>query len=424
MAAKNKAGEDCTGREYVIAREFDAPRALVFKAWTDPTQVARWWGPKGFTNPVCDWDAQPGKAIRVTMRAPNGVDYPMGGEFREVVPPTRLIFTSGALDASGKLLFEFLHTVTFAERKGRTTLTIRSRVVMATPGANRYIGGFEAGMGQSLVRLADLLATGGAAVVVERTFDAPVAKVWRALTSARAMKKWFFEIKEFQPKVGFDFAFAAGPEGGKIFHHHCRVTEVVREKRLSYSWRFEGYEGDSLVTIELTASGRKTKLRLNHAGIGTFPRSPEFARENFVAGWTAIIGEGLKEFVERQTPERAMDPPKTVGRIKVLMVCARNRTRSLTAEKIFAGSQVYDVKSRGVAKEARIRLTERDLRWADLIFVMEKNHRDRIAKEHRAALAGKKIVCLFIDDLYEPMEKSLIAILREKLAPHLALPKA
>jgi uncharacterized protein YndB with AHSA1/START domain len=154
----NKAVEDYTGREFVITKEYDAPRELVFRAWTDPKHLAQWWGPKGFTNPVCEWDARPGKVIYVVMRAPNGTDYPMGGEFREVAAPERLVFTSGAMDDKKKLIFEFLHTVTFVESKGRTTLTIRSRVTMASADANKYIGGFEAGMTQSLVRLAAFLA--------------------------------------------------------------------------------------------------------------------------------------------------------------------------------------------------------------------------------------------------------------------------
>jgi uncharacterized protein YndB with AHSA1/START domain len=153
----NKVTEDYTGREFTIKREYDAPRELVFKAWTDPKHLSKWWGPEGFTNPVCEWEAKPGKAIYVVMRAPNGTDYPMGGEFREVVAPERLVFTSGAMDEKRNLIFEFLHTVTLVERGGKTALTIKSRVISTTAGANRYIGGFEAGMTQSLVRLGEHL---------------------------------------------------------------------------------------------------------------------------------------------------------------------------------------------------------------------------------------------------------------------------
>jgi uncharacterized protein YndB with AHSA1/START domain len=155
MSKKNNEGADCLGREFVIIRELAAPRELVFKAWTEAKDLAQWWGPRGFTNPVCEWDARPGNALRVVMRAPNGADYPMAGEFREVVAPERLVFTSGALDEKGVLRFEFLHTVTFEERKGGTMLTIKSRVVKTSAGAGKYVGGFEAGMTQSLERLAE-----------------------------------------------------------------------------------------------------------------------------------------------------------------------------------------------------------------------------------------------------------------------------
>jgi uncharacterized protein YndB with AHSA1/START domain len=151
--SKNKTPKECLGQEVVITREFAAPRELVFKAWTDSKHLSKWWGPRGFTNPICEWDARPGAAIHVVMRAPNGVDYPMGGEFRQVAPPEKLVFTSGALDEKGNLLFEFLHTVAFVEKNQKTLLTIHSRVIKTTPGADKYIGGFEAGMTQSLERL-------------------------------------------------------------------------------------------------------------------------------------------------------------------------------------------------------------------------------------------------------------------------------
>jgi predicted protein tyrosine phosphatase len=112
----------------------------------------------------------------------------------------------------------------------------------------------------------------------------------------------------------------------------------------------------------------------------------------------------------------------TTYRKKVLFVCAQNKIRSYTAEKMFAGSLLYDVKSRGVAKDARIKLTESDIAWADIVFVMEKNHKNRIAQNFRSAVVGKKIVCLFIEDIYEPMEEALIAVLRQQLAPYLLLP--
>src|SRR5260370_95379 len=88
-------------QELVLTREFDAPRELVLKVWTDPKHVAQWWGPRGFTNPVCELDAKPGGAIRIHMRGPNGIVYPMTGAYQEVVEPERLVFISAALERAG-----------------------------------------------------------------------------------------------------------------------------------------------------------------------------------------------------------------------------------------------------------------------------------------------------------------------------------
>ena len=84
-------------RVLVIERVFDAPRGLVFKAWTEPRRLAQWWGPKGFTNPVCEIDARPGGTLRIVMRAPDGAEHPMKGVLREVIEPERLVFTNIAI---------------------------------------------------------------------------------------------------------------------------------------------------------------------------------------------------------------------------------------------------------------------------------------------------------------------------------------
>lgn len=143
--------------DLVITRVFDAPREVVFKAWTDTRHMAQWWGPKGFTNPVCELDVRAGGAIRIHMRAPNGVVYPMSGVFEEITEPERLIFVSSALDENGNSMFDVLNTVTFAEQRGKTTLTLQARVIKATAQAPQYLKGMEAGWSQSLDRLGDLL---------------------------------------------------------------------------------------------------------------------------------------------------------------------------------------------------------------------------------------------------------------------------
>ncbi|MFZ0637662.1 MAG: SRPBCC domain-containing protein [Candidatus Acidiferrales bacterium] len=137
----------------IMTRVFDAPRELVFKAWTDAKQVAQWWGPTGFTNPVCELDARPGGAIRIDMRGPDGTVYPMTGAFEEIVEPERLVFTSAAMDKDGKALFVNRNVVTFAEEGGKTRVRLHARVVKTTPAAAPYLGGMEEGWALTLDRL-------------------------------------------------------------------------------------------------------------------------------------------------------------------------------------------------------------------------------------------------------------------------------
>jgi uncharacterized protein YndB with AHSA1/START domain len=140
------------------------------------------------------------------------------------------------------------------------------------------------------------------AVVIERTFNAPLARVWKALTDVEEMRPWYFDLKEFKPEVGFEFEFTVEHEGMK-YHHLCKITEVIPQKKLAYTWRYEGYEGDSQVTFELFAEGNQTRLKLTHEGLESFPKVPAFARTNFMEGWTQIIGSSLKEFVESDGAE-------------------------------------------------------------------------------------------------------------------------
>ena len=137
------------------------------------------------------------------------------------------------------------------------------------------------------------------AIILERTFDAPVGRVWTALTDVDQMRQWYFDLKEFKPEIGFEFEFIVEHEGNS-YHHLCRVTEVIPQKKIAYTWRYKGEAGDSLVTIELSPEGEKTRLKLTHSGVETFPKTPAYARKNFEDGWAAIIGTELKQFVEQK----------------------------------------------------------------------------------------------------------------------------
>jgi uncharacterized protein YndB with AHSA1/START domain len=154
----NAPSEATTRREVTLTRVFDAPIQLVWMAWTDPAYMAQWWGPKGFTNPVCEIDVRQGGAIRIHMRAPDGTVYPMTGEFEEITPPERLVFTSVARDNDGNPLIEGHTTVTFEDVGGKKTkVIVQSRAVGVAPIAPQMLAGMQAGWTQSLEKLAALV---------------------------------------------------------------------------------------------------------------------------------------------------------------------------------------------------------------------------------------------------------------------------
>ncbi len=139
------------------------------------------------------------------------------------------------------------------------------------------------------------------AIKIERVFDSPVHKVWAALTENAQIKQWYFDFEEFKAEVGFEFRFYGGPEDGIQYLHVCVIKEVIPERKLAYSWRYDGYVGDTLVSFELFPEGDKTRLVLTHEGIETFDASnKDFAKGNFVEGWTYIVNTGLKEYLEKQ----------------------------------------------------------------------------------------------------------------------------
>ena len=141
----------------VITRVFDAPRALVWRAWTEPKMLGQWFGPRGFTSSVPQWELRIGGALRIVMHGPDGNDYPMKGVFREVAPPERLVFSNIAIDNDGNHLLEGETTITFSEQGGKTTMVLKSHAVGLVPIAPQMLTGMEAGWTQSIDKMGELL---------------------------------------------------------------------------------------------------------------------------------------------------------------------------------------------------------------------------------------------------------------------------
>jgi len=142
-------------RELVITRVFDAPRHLVFKAWTEPERLMRWWGPRGFTMTFCKMDLRPGGAYRFHMRSPEGTEHRSQGVFREIVEPERLVLVGGWADAEGNAIRpETVLTLTFEDVDGKTKLTLHNSGFESVTARDSHRGGWNG----SLDCLAEYLA--------------------------------------------------------------------------------------------------------------------------------------------------------------------------------------------------------------------------------------------------------------------------
>lgn len=149
------AGTDVADRELVVSRLIDAPRALVFKAWTQPEHVARWWGPQGFTTVHCDMDIRVGGKYRCGMRSPQGTEHYRVGIYCEIVEPERIVFTFAWEGACGNPGHELLTTVTFEERGTKTLLTLHQGTFQTTDQRDSHVAGWTS----CLERFAEYITT-------------------------------------------------------------------------------------------------------------------------------------------------------------------------------------------------------------------------------------------------------------------------
>lgn len=155
-AAKPDLG---VGYAVTFTRRFAVPRELLFRLWTEPEHLAKWWGPAGFTNPVCEFEARPGGRIHIDMTAPDGTVYPMEGVVEEILPPERLVLRcTCCADDSGAPGVESVTTVSFHEEAGGTRMELESRVTKAEDFGREALAGMEQGWSETLDRLADRLA--------------------------------------------------------------------------------------------------------------------------------------------------------------------------------------------------------------------------------------------------------------------------
>jgi uncharacterized protein YndB with AHSA1/START domain len=227
------------GNVVVLERTFDAPRELVFAAWTEPERLAQWWGPKMFTNPVCRVDARAGGEIYVEMTGSDGAVYPMTGSFIEVKSPEKLVFTTMALNRVGKVLFEVLHRVEFREEGAKTFVRVESGPTMMTPEAAPYLKGHATGYSQSLDKLDEVLA-GGRQMIATRVFDAPRDLVYSMFIDPEHLSNWWgprgFRTTTIamDARPGGEWVHTMRGPDGRDYPNKVVYVEVARPERLVY----------------------------------------------------------------------------------------------------------------------------------------------------------------------------------------------
>jgi uncharacterized protein YndB with AHSA1/START domain len=273
-----------------IERVLNAPISLVWRMWTEPEHIQHWWGPNSFKNTITKMEVKNDGEWKFVMHGPDGTDYENFNIFKEVVFHEKIVVVH-----QGPPYFEM--EMTFEILGDKTKLTLISN--FESEKALKEIlkdGIVNEGLKQNIDKLEAYLPISGD-FIIERVFNTEISKVWEAITNKDIMKKWYFDLEEFKPEVGFKFSFLGG-EPPKVYVHLCEIIEIDIEKKLAYTWVYEGFAGVSTVIFELESVEQGTKLKLTHKGIQSFPsQNPDFAKKNFEMGWTDLIGRSLSEFL-------------------------------------------------------------------------------------------------------------------------------
>ncbi|MCE9584455.1 MAG: SRPBCC domain-containing protein [Planctomycetes bacterium] len=285
----------------VFTRLFDAPRATVWRAWTDAKHLAKWWGPIGWTAPVCRLDARVGGRIHVVMRGPDGEEHPMEGTVTVLDAPRRFAFVSSVPDKAGATMFEVENSVLFAARRRKTLVTLTARVTRITPVAAPYIAGMEAGWCQSLEKLDSTLSGSAKREIVSvRCLEASPAQVYRAWTTSKIITRWWGPkgftntISRFEPRAGGRWNLVMHGPDGKDFPNAWRFLELERPRR---------------IVLEHPSKGHHFRILATFSGMG--PRTILIFRQVFGEGtamnpkFRAFLQQANDQMLDRMETELA-----------------------------------------------------------------------------------------------------------------------
>ena len=272
-----------------LSRILHARRETVFKAWTSAEHVKRWFAPETFTIPEARIEARVGGAFELSMRSPSGETHWIRGAFVEIAPHDRLVIDMRIDDEAGKPLFRALTEIDFADALGGARVDITQTYTLIDPSKAWMLAGAPEGWRSTLDNLEREVVRmqGGASVTarstvhatfrLERAYDAPIARVWKALTDPAAKQKWFGGSpgrweqieRHMDVRVGGTERLRGRWEGGVVSTFDAVYHDVIPDERLVYSYVMHLGEkkiSASLATMELKAEGAKTILVVTEQG--------------------------------------------------------------------------------------------------------------------------------------------------------------
>jgi uncharacterized protein YndB with AHSA1/START domain len=272
--------------DFTISRLFEAPRALLWQCWIDPSHLGRWWGPRSVTCPVCEVDARAGGQFRIVMRDAKGNDYPVEGVFREIVPLERIVKeddTSGhsaewhdlvdpERKGQGQRSIPMVTTVTFADEAGGTRLTAATTLQSIGIRDGFVKVGLAEGWSSSLDKLADLssaLKDAPHEINIRRRIGAPLATVFAAFSDARGLAIWWgpdgftTTTRKLDFRVGGEWDYTMHGPDGTDYPNYVKYTAVVANARIAYDHGTTASEPPMFkAEITFAAAGDATDVRL------------------------------------------------------------------------------------------------------------------------------------------------------------------
>lgn len=301
-----------------VSRVFHARRETVFKAWTSAEHVKRWFSPESFTVPDAKVEPRVGGVFDVRMRSPAGEEHWIRGRFVELTPYTRLVIEMRISDSAGNELFGARTEVGFADVLGGTRMEVVQTYTLIDPSKAWMVAGAPEGwtstlekLGKEVVRMQGGAETGVRSVVhatfhLERTYDAPVARVWTAFTDESAKRKWFggtpgrWELLErrMDVRAGGKERLKGRWEGGVVSTFDAIYHDVIPNERLVYSYEMRLDEmkiSVSLATIQLKAAGGGTTLMVTEQGAFLDGYDDAGAREHGTGLLLDALGASLKD---------------------------------------------------------------------------------------------------------------------------------